>query len=39
MLPQPLYRWPLGLALLILLILGMFPDGIPRIWFTRKAHG
>jgi Ca-activated chloride channel family protein len=39
MLPQPLYRWPLGVALLILLILGMFPDGIPRFWFARQAHG
>mgnify|MGYP000449922301 CR=1 FL=1 len=29
----------LGLALLVLLLLGLFPDGIPRAWFTRRAHG
>ena len=22
-----------------LLLLGLFPDGIPRAWFTRRAHG
>ena len=26
-LPQPLYRWPLGVGLLVLLVLGLFPDG------------
>ncbi|NBC46465.1 MAG: VWA domain-containing protein [Gammaproteobacteria bacterium] len=26
-LPEPLYRWPLGLALLALLALGLFPQG------------
>lgn len=39
MIPQPLYRWPLGLALLLLFLLGLFPNGIPRAWFTRSAHG
>jgi len=39
MLPQPLYRWPLGLALLILLVLGLFPDGIPRNLLQGRAHG
>lgn len=29
--PSPLYRWPLGLALLCLLSLGLFPDGQPRV--------
>lgn len=27
MIPHSLYRWPLGAALLTLLLLGMFPDG------------
>ena len=39
MLPQPLYRWPLGLALLILLLLGLFPDGIPRNLLQAGARG
>ncbi len=39
MLPQPLYRWPLGLALLILLLLGLFPDGIPRDLLQAGARG
>lgn len=30
--PAPLYRWPLGAALLILLVLGMFPDGRKRVF-------
>ncbi len=38
MIPQPLYRWPLGLALLLLFLLGLFPNGIPRAWFARRAH-
>jgi Ca-activated chloride channel family protein len=39
MIPSPLYRWPLGVALLVLLMLGMFPDGIPRTWFRGRVHG
>jgi Ca-activated chloride channel homolog len=39
MIPSPLYRWPLGVALLILLVLGLFPDGIPRTWYRGRAHG
>jgi Ca-activated chloride channel family protein len=39
MIPRPLYRWPLGVALLALLLLGLFPDGIPRAWLTGRAHG
>ena len=38
MIPQPLFRWPLGLALLLLLVLGLFPDGIPRAWFMGRAY-
>ncbi|KAA6184351.1 VWA domain-containing protein [Thiohalocapsa marina] len=34
-LPEPLYRWPLGLALLSLLALGLFPEGRRR--FIRSA--
>lgn len=29
-LPQPLYRWPLGVALIALLGLGLFPEGRKR---------
>jgi Ca-activated chloride channel family protein len=29
--PRPLYRWPLGLALLALLALGLFPEGRIRL--------
>ena len=28
--PTPLYRWPLGVALLLLLLLGLFPEGRMR---------
>ncbi|MGD2053464.1 MAG: VWA domain-containing protein [Gammaproteobacteria bacterium] len=31
MIPHPLYRWTLGFALLLLLLLGLFPDGRGRI--------
>ena len=34
-LPDPLYRWPLGLALLALLGLGLFPEGRKR--FARRV--
>ena len=30
MIPRPLYRWPLAVALLALLLLGLFPDGLRR---------
>jgi Ca-activated chloride channel family protein len=39
LIPVPLYRWPLGLALLALLLLGLFPDGIPRAWWAGRVHG
>jgi Ca-activated chloride channel family protein len=39
MIPRPLYRLPLGLALLALLLLGLFPDGIPRGWWAGRSHG
>ena len=34
-LPEPLYRWPLGVALLALLALGLFPEGRRR--FVRRV--
>ncbi|WP_296806482.1 VWA domain-containing protein, partial [Thiocapsa sp.] len=36
-LPQPLYRWPLGLALIALLGLGVFPEGRKR--FVGRTSG
>lgn len=39
MIPQSLYRWPLGVAMTILLVLGLFPDGIPFTLLTGRAHG
>ena len=39
MIARPLYRWPLGLALLLLFLLGLFPTGIPRSWFAGRVHG
>jgi Ca-activated chloride channel family protein len=39
LIPQPLYRWPLGLALLLLFLLGLFPNGIPRTWLTGRTDG
>jgi Ca-activated chloride channel family protein len=29
-LPEPLYRWPLAVALIALLLLGLFPEGRRR---------
>ena len=34
LIPTPLYRWPLGLTLLCLLALGLFPDGQRRVLRT-----
>ncbi|MET0118850.1 MAG: VWA domain-containing protein [Sedimenticola sp.] len=31
LIPHPLYRWPLGAALLLLLALGLFPEGRKRL--------
>ena len=38
LIPQPLYRWPLGFALLMLLLIGLFPNGIPRAWFAGRSR-
>lgn len=38
MIPHPLYRWPLGVALLMLLLIGLFPHGIPRAWLAGRAR-
>ena len=35
--PKPLYRWPLGFALIVLLLLGLFPDGVRNL--PRWAGG
>jgi Ca-activated chloride channel family protein len=37
LIPRPLYRWPLAVALLCLLILGMFPEGQLRV-LTGGRH-
>jgi len=37
LIPHPLYHWTLGLSLLALLGLGLFPDGRPRV-VTRRQH-
>jgi len=39
MIPRSLYRWPLAVALLALLVLGLFPDGIPRPWLAGRSNG
>lgn len=31
LIPHPLYRWPLAVALLLLLLLGLFPEGRMRL--------
>ncbi len=36
-LPEPLYRWPLGVGLVALLLLGLFPEGRRRA--LRRAAG
>ncbi len=36
LIPHTLYHWPLGLALLLLLVLGLFPDGRPRVAGGRQ---
>ncbi|MBK5931386.1 VWA domain-containing protein [Halochromatium salexigens] len=36
-LPEPLYRWPLALGLLALLVLGLFPEGRRRV-LRRTTH-
>ena len=38
MIPHPLYRWPLGVALAALLMLGLFPGARPRRLY-RLPHG
>ena len=38
MIPRPLYRWPLGVALLALLLLGLFPDGDRRYIRNAKTY-
>ncbi len=35
LLPKPLYRWPLGGALAVLLALGLFPNARARQWAIR----
>ncbi|MEN8129411.1 MAG: VWA domain-containing protein [Pseudomonadota bacterium] len=36
MIPKPLYRWPLGLAMIAVLLLGLFPEGDRR--FLRHSN-
>ena len=38
MIPHSLFRWPLAMALIMLLLLGLFPDGRAREK-TRNGHG
>ncbi len=35
-LPNPLYRWPLGTAMLILFLLGLFPES-RKLFMTRQS--
>ncbi len=35
--PQPLYRWPLGVALAALLGLGLYPDGKRRVLVQKPS--
>lgn len=38
MIPHALFQWPLGLALLLYLLLGLFPDGRPRVRLARGGQ-
>jgi Ca-activated chloride channel family protein len=38
-LPTPLYRWPLAVALLLLLTLGLFPEGRKRFLASQPSRG
>jgi Ca-activated chloride channel family protein len=38
LIPHTLHQWPLAVALLLLLLIGLFPDGRLRRW-TRGANG
>lgn len=39
LIPTPLYRWPLALALVLLLLLGLFPEGRMRLPAGGARHG
>jgi len=38
LLPTPLYRWPLSLALVLLLLLGLFPEGRKRFMSRQPSR-